>query len=160
MTIEQMLSEVPGVSKATMYRQVALLAEGGLIAVASERRVHGAVERQFRRSKGRIDNPQIDDCQHPSIAIPEAVVRAIDVMVEGLNATQPVVPPIERLGSGGANRRPVRNAPHRRDIGASPRGAGPEAVGVLAPRGSEPQWGSSIRSLANAARRDEAMHHD
>ncbi|MGW7684907.1 helix-turn-helix domain-containing protein [Kribbella sp. NPDC054772] len=39
---------IADVSKATLYRHVELLAEGGILEVAEERRVRGAVERRFR----------------------------------------------------------------------------------------------------------------
>jgi len=40
-----------------VYRQAALLAEGGFLDVAGEQRVHGAVERRYRL---RQDRPVID----------------------------------------------------------------------------------------------------
>ena len=43
--------------KVTVYRQAALLAEGGFLDVAGEQRVHGAVERRYRL---RQDRPVID----------------------------------------------------------------------------------------------------
>ena len=48
---------MPDVSKATVYRQVGSLVEGGLLEVAGERRVHGAVERSYRlhRARAAID---------------------------------------------------------------------------------------------------------
>lgn len=39
---------VTGVAPATLYRQVGILAEAGIIDVADERRVRGAVERTYR----------------------------------------------------------------------------------------------------------------
>src|SRR4029450_8633219 len=41
-------ASMPDVSKATMYRQVALLVAGGLLKVVGEERVRGAVERSYR----------------------------------------------------------------------------------------------------------------
>jgi hypothetical protein len=46
-------ARLPDVSKATVYRQVALLAEGGLLEVVAEQRVHGAVERSYRLHQAR-----------------------------------------------------------------------------------------------------------
>jgi hypothetical protein len=45
------------VSKATLYRHVELLADGGILDVAEERRVRGAVERHYRldAERARID---------------------------------------------------------------------------------------------------------
>lgn len=39
---------LPDVSTATLYRHVAVLADGGLLEVVSEQRVRGAVERRYR----------------------------------------------------------------------------------------------------------------
>ncbi|MFJ2768467.1 helix-turn-helix domain-containing protein [Streptomyces sp. NPDC087300] len=47
-TTGQLCARVPGVSKATMYRHVDRLAEGGLLEVEGEQRVRGAVERRYR----------------------------------------------------------------------------------------------------------------
>lgn len=44
---------IADVSKATLYRHVELLAEGGILEVAEERRVRGAVERRFRLRQER-----------------------------------------------------------------------------------------------------------
>lgn len=47
-TTLQLRERLPDVSRATMYRQVEILLEGGLLEVDSEDRVHGAVERRYR----------------------------------------------------------------------------------------------------------------
>lgn len=47
-TTGELCERIPDVSKATVYRHVELLAEAGIIEVAGERRVRGAVERRFR----------------------------------------------------------------------------------------------------------------
>jgi DNA-binding transcriptional ArsR family regulator len=47
-TTSQLCARLPDVSKATVYRHVALLADGGLLAVVSEQRVRGAVERRYQ----------------------------------------------------------------------------------------------------------------
>lgn len=57
LTAAQLHGRLPGVSKVTVYRQVALLAEGGFLEVAGEQRVRGAVERRYRL---RQDRPVID----------------------------------------------------------------------------------------------------
>jgi DNA-binding transcriptional ArsR family regulator len=44
----ELCARMPDVSKATMYRHVALLVEGGLLKVVGEERVRGAVERSYR----------------------------------------------------------------------------------------------------------------
>jgi DNA-binding transcriptional ArsR family regulator len=47
-TTSQLCARLPDVSIATVYRQVALLADAGLLVVESEERVRGAVERIYR----------------------------------------------------------------------------------------------------------------
>ncbi|TCC42334.1 helix-turn-helix domain-containing protein [Kribbella speibonae] len=48
LTTAELGERIADVSKATLYRHVELLAEGGILEVAEERRVRGAVERRFR----------------------------------------------------------------------------------------------------------------
>ncbi|MFI6603613.1 helix-turn-helix domain-containing protein [Nonomuraea sp. NPDC050536] len=57
LTTSQLCARMPEVSKVTVYRQVALLAEGGFLEVDGEQRVRGAVERRYRL---RQDRPTID----------------------------------------------------------------------------------------------------
>jgi len=56
-TTSDLCASLPDVSKATVYRHVALLAEAGLLEVEGEQRVHGAVERRYRlrRTRAVID---------------------------------------------------------------------------------------------------------
>jgi len=54
LTTSQLLARMPDVSKATMYRQVSLLVEGGILAVEGEQRVGGAVERRYRLNQPRL----------------------------------------------------------------------------------------------------------
>lgn len=56
-TTTELCGLLPDVSKATVYRHVGLLAEGGLLAVEEEQRVRGAVERRYRllRERAVID---------------------------------------------------------------------------------------------------------
>jgi DNA-binding transcriptional ArsR family regulator len=56
-TTSELCERLPDISKATVYRQVSLLAEAGVLEVADEHRVRGAVERYYRlrRSQARID---------------------------------------------------------------------------------------------------------
>ena len=53
LTTAQLCDRLPGVSKVTVYRQVAALAEGGFLEVAGEQRVRGAVERSYRLRQDR-----------------------------------------------------------------------------------------------------------
>jgi DNA-binding transcriptional ArsR family regulator len=48
LTTSQLCARMPDVSHATMYRHVGLLADGGVLEVAGEQRVRGAVERRYR----------------------------------------------------------------------------------------------------------------
>ena len=48
LTTSELGERIADVSKATLYRHVELLAEGGILEIAEERRVRGAVERRFR----------------------------------------------------------------------------------------------------------------
>jgi DNA-binding transcriptional ArsR family regulator len=47
-TTSELCDSLPDVSKATVYRHTALLVAGGLLEVADERRIRGAVERRYR----------------------------------------------------------------------------------------------------------------
>ncbi|MBE1495516.1 DNA-binding transcriptional ArsR family regulator [Amycolatopsis lexingtonensis] len=56
-TTAQLCALLPDVSKAMVYRHVDLLASGGILRVAEERRVRGAVERHYelRPERASID---------------------------------------------------------------------------------------------------------
>jgi DNA-binding transcriptional ArsR family regulator len=53
----EIVTRLIGVSQATVYRQVALLAEGGILEVDGEQRVRGFVERRYRL---RQENAVVD----------------------------------------------------------------------------------------------------
>ncbi|MFE0022526.1 helix-turn-helix domain-containing protein [Amycolatopsis sp. NPDC059021] len=53
LTTAQLRALLPGVSKAMVYRHGDLLASGGILEVAEERRVRGAVERGYRLRQHR-----------------------------------------------------------------------------------------------------------
>lgn len=53
LTTTQLAARMTDVSKVTVYRHVALLAEGGFLEVDGEQRVRGAVERRYRLRPGR-----------------------------------------------------------------------------------------------------------
>jgi DNA-binding transcriptional ArsR family regulator len=57
LTTAELSARIPDVSKATLYRHIDLLASGGVLEVASERRARGAVERSYRL---RSDRASID----------------------------------------------------------------------------------------------------
>ncbi|MEO3815239.1 helix-turn-helix domain-containing protein [Plantactinospora sp. B24E8] len=53
LTTAELCARMPDVSKATLYRHVGLLAEGGILEVEAEQRVRGAVERRYRLHRER-----------------------------------------------------------------------------------------------------------
>ncbi|WP_460524135.1 helix-turn-helix domain-containing protein [Flindersiella endophytica] len=70
-TTSELCARLPDVPKTSLYRQVAILAEGGILDVVDERRVHGAVERHYRlrQDRARIDleaakRMSLDDHRH------------------------------------------------------------------------------------------------
>ncbi len=52
-TTTELCAQLRDVPKTTVYRHVGLLAEAGLLEVAGEQRVHGAVERRYRLNRSR-----------------------------------------------------------------------------------------------------------
>lgn len=52
LTTGDLRTEIPDVAPATLYRQVAALAQGGVLDVVDEKRVRGAVERTYRLRTG------------------------------------------------------------------------------------------------------------
>lgn len=65
-TTAQLAARLPDVSTATVYRQVATLLAGGLLEVAGEERVRGAVERSYRLIPARtlVDGAAMDVEDH------------------------------------------------------------------------------------------------
>ena len=70
-TTSDLCARLPDVPKTTVYRHVGLLAEAGVLEVADELRVHGAVERHYRlrRERTEIDadaaaSMSLDDHRH------------------------------------------------------------------------------------------------
>ncbi|MET8996620.1 helix-turn-helix domain-containing protein [Amycolatopsis sp. NPDC004169] len=61
LTTAQLGALLPDVSKAMLYRHVEVLAAGGVLEVAGERRVRGAVERHYRlrRDRAAIDPGEV-----------------------------------------------------------------------------------------------------
>jgi DNA-binding transcriptional ArsR family regulator len=54
LTTIQLCARIPDASKAMIYRHVDLLAAGGILEVAGEQRVRGAVERRYRLRQDRV----------------------------------------------------------------------------------------------------------
>ena len=80
-TTSDLCDRLPDVSKATVYRHVGLLVEAGLLEVAGEQRVHGAVERRYRLNRTRAVIGQdaaasmsLDDHRHGFAAAVAALV--------------------------------------------------------------------------------------
>jgi DNA-binding transcriptional ArsR family regulator len=59
LTTGRLCELLPDVSKAMVYRHVEALAAGGVIDVAEERRVRGAVERTYRLRQATIDTEDL-----------------------------------------------------------------------------------------------------
>ncbi|WP_309103994.1 helix-turn-helix domain-containing protein [Microbacterium sp.] len=57
LTVAELQHQLENVSAATVYRQVAALVDGGIVRVASERRVRGVVERSYSLTS---DRPPVD----------------------------------------------------------------------------------------------------
>jgi DNA-binding transcriptional ArsR family regulator len=86
LTTTQLRARMPDVSKVTMYRQVALLADGGFLDVAGEQRVHGAAERRYRL---RQDRPVIDADAAAAMTLEEhrrGFAAAMAVLIAEFNA--------------------------------------------------------------------------
>ncbi|WP_326954304.1 MULTISPECIES: helix-turn-helix domain-containing protein [unclassified Amycolatopsis] len=59
LTTAQLRERIPDVAPATMYRQIAVLAEAGVLEVAQERRVRGTIERSYRvRKEEAVVDPE------------------------------------------------------------------------------------------------------
>jgi DNA-binding transcriptional ArsR family regulator len=54
LTTAELCARIPDASKAMLYRHVDLLAGAGILEVADERRVRGAVERRYRLRRDRV----------------------------------------------------------------------------------------------------------
>ncbi|MFI6495796.1 helix-turn-helix domain-containing protein [Nonomuraea typhae] len=54
LTTAQLAEIISDVSKATVYRQVSVLADAGVLEVGGEERVRGAVERSYRLRRDRV----------------------------------------------------------------------------------------------------------
>lgn len=82
MTTSELCARLPDVSKATVYRHVALLVDGGILELDGEHRVRGAVERRYRLCR---DRPP-DDTPPVGSAGPDDLRRAFGVAMTALIA--------------------------------------------------------------------------
>jgi hypothetical protein len=80
LTTHQLLVRMPDVSKASMYRQVGLLADGGLLEVESEQKVGGIIERRYRLCQSRA----VIDAETAAVAALEDYRRAFTVAMAAL----------------------------------------------------------------------------
>lgn len=71
-TTSELCALIPDVSKATVYRHVGVLADGGVLEVDAEQRVRGAVERRYRLSRDRA----VIDSRHGRVAVHAATTAA------------------------------------------------------------------------------------
>ena len=100
-TTSDLCARLSNVSKATVYRHVALLLEGGLLEVAGEQRVHGAVERRYRVSPSR---PTIDPERAAAMTLDEhregfvAAVAALIAEFDGYLDREGANPAADRVG--------------------------------------------------------------
>ncbi len=85
-TTTQLCERLPDISKATVYRQVAVLTEAGLLEVDSQERVRGAVERTYRLFPARVAMDRqtvaamtIDDHQRGFAAAVAALLAEFDL---------------------------------------------------------------------------------
>jgi DNA-binding transcriptional ArsR family regulator len=86
LTTTELNARMPEVSKVTVYRQVALLAEGGFLEVAGEQRVRGAVERRYRL---RQDRPVADADTAAAMSVDDhrrGFAAAMAVLIAEFNA--------------------------------------------------------------------------
>ena len=86
LTTTELNARMPEVSKVTVYRQVALLVEGGFLEVAGEQRVRGAVERRYRL---RQDRPVADADAAAAMSVDDhrrGFAAAMAVLIAEFNA--------------------------------------------------------------------------
>ena len=85
LTTGQIAAQLPDVSKATVYRHVDVLAAAGVLEVADERRVRGAVERRYRLGGERatidaatVRSMSADDHRRAFVAAVAALLAEFD----------------------------------------------------------------------------------
>lgn len=96
LTTSDLCARLHDVPKTTVYRHVGLLVEGGVLEVADEQRVHGAVERHYRlrRDRAVIDadaaaSMSLDDHRHGFAAAMAALLAEFNAYLDrdGANPT-------------------------------------------------------------------------
>ncbi|KOX18018.1 ArsR family transcriptional regulator [Saccharothrix sp. NRRL B-16348] len=88
-TTSELCAHLPDIPKTTVYRHVGLLVDGGLLEVADEQRVRGAVERSYRlrRDKTVIDadaaaSMTLDDHRHGFAAAMAALLAEFNAYLD------------------------------------------------------------------------------
>ena len=92
-TTSQLSDRLPDVPRTSIYRQVALLAESGILEVVDERRVRGGVERSYRlhRDRSYIDGDRaaaltVDDHRRGFSVAMAALVAEFDRYLDSADA--------------------------------------------------------------------------
>jgi DNA-binding transcriptional ArsR family regulator len=85
-TTAELADRVSDVSRATVYRHVAVLVDGGILDVAGERRVRGAIERSYRlhRDRARVSREAAETMSNEQHR--ETFASAMAVLVAEFNA--------------------------------------------------------------------------
>lgn len=89
LTTKSLAEKLPDVAPATLYRQVSVLVDGGVLDVVSERRVRGSVERSLRvRSEATSVNPGDPDLDDVALragflAYLASLASAFDAYLDG-----------------------------------------------------------------------------
>ncbi|UKY48039.1 helix-turn-helix domain-containing protein [Streptomyces inhibens] len=86
LTTGELCARMPEVSRVTVYRHVALLAEAGFLEVAEEHRVRNVVERRYRL---RRDRPSIDGDAAAAMSLEDhrrGFAAAMAVLIAEFNA--------------------------------------------------------------------------
>ncbi|WP_112239928.1 helix-turn-helix domain-containing protein [Kribbella monticola] len=93
LTTQELGGLVADVSKATLYRHVELLLEGGILEVAEERRVRGATERRYRLRADRasitpeqVAQVTVDDHRQGFVAAMAALIAEFNGYLDRENA--------------------------------------------------------------------------
>ncbi|MER7442999.1 helix-turn-helix domain-containing protein [Micromonospora avicenniae] len=89
LTTGQLCDRMPDVSKATVYRHIELLHAGGVLEVAEERRVRGAVERGYRLrqdrasiARGTMESMSVDDHRRAFAAAMAALLAEFNAYLD------------------------------------------------------------------------------
>lgn len=104
-TTADIASELPDVPQATLYRQVAILAEAGILEVSAERPVRGTVERTYQVTSGAAALSGDDAATMDADAHQEAFAVFVGTLLESFGRY--VTSPGADLAADGAGYRQV-----------------------------------------------------